>query len=65
MVTNVKPGDDGKVRRVTLKYRNDGERLFRETSRSVRDLVIINSVNDCKLIKDMYDRFKSVDTGFN
>ncbi|XP_066912130.1 uncharacterized protein [Clytia hemisphaerica] len=64
MVINVKPGDDGKVRRVAVKYRNDSEKSFRETSRSVRDLILIHSVNDCDLMKDMYEMSKTVDNDF-
>ena len=65
MISKVEPGNDGKVRRVIVKYRNDGEKSFRETSRSVRDLVLIHSVNDCELMKDMYEMSKSVDSDFD
>ena len=65
MISSVQPGDDNKVRRVHVKYRNDGEKTFRETARSVRDLVLIHSVNDCDLMKDMYEMSKNVDKNFS
>ena len=46
MVNDVKIGDDGHVRKVTLQYQNDNESVKRETCRSVRNLILIHPVDD-------------------
>lgn len=64
MITNVEMGDDGNVRFVIVKYQNDNEKVPRETRRSVRNLVLIHSVDDCDIMKDLGDIAKNVDVKF-
>ena len=45
-VVEVNPGVDGNVRQVKVVYQNENESGTRETTRSVRSLVLITSVND-------------------
>ena len=61
MVDPLDVGKDGKVRRVSVKYKNLNEKVFRETSRSVRDLVLISSVDECDATRDIGEMAKKVD----
>eukprot|EP00794_Sanderia_malayensis_P001062 gene1062-biopygen292 len=53
MVTDAIVGKDGKVRRVAVKYRNANENVVRETSRSVRNLVLITAVDDSDIMEEI------------
>ena len=61
MVSDTDVGNDGNVRRVTVKYQNANENVPRQTSRSVRGLVVINSVDECDVMKDIGEMAKNVD----
>lgn len=61
MVTALNVGKDGNVRRVTVKYQNVNEKVPRHTSRSVRDLVLINSVDECDSMKEIGEMARNVD----
>lgn len=65
MVKSVEIGDDGKVRRVTLKYQNQNEKVHRETTRSVRNLVLINSIDDSDIMFEISEMAKRVDDSIN
>ena len=62
IISKVEIGDDGKVRCVVVKYRN--ENVSRETRRSVRNLILIHSVDDCDIMKDLGDIAKNVDVQY-
>jgi len=64
IISSVEVGDDDKVRCVIVKYRNENEKVLRETRRSVRNLVLIHSVDDCDIMKDLGDIAKNVDLKF-
>jgi len=61
MVTNVEVGRDGNIRRVTLKYQNQNEKVPRETTRSVRNLVLIHSIDDSDIMYEIGEMAKRVD----
>ena len=45
-VTRVVPGTDGKVRCVTVRYRNQDSNQFLEIERPIQRLIVILPVND-------------------
>ena len=49
IVVAVDVGNDGLVRRASVRYKNAGEQVFRETRRSTRTLVIIQHVDAMEL----------------
>ena len=53
MVKHVEKGKDGKVRKVNVKYRNGNENCDRDTYRSVRELVLIHSIDDIDLVNEI------------
>ena len=61
MVKDVEIGGDCKVRRVVVRYRNSNENVPRETSRSVRNLVLIHPIDDCDVIKVIGEIARAVD----
>ena len=61
MVINVDVGKDDKVRHVTIRYRNTNENNFREIKRSVQNLVLIRTVDDCDVMNELGEMAKSVD----
>ncbi|XP_066927799.1 uncharacterized protein [Clytia hemisphaerica] len=64
IISNVEVGDDDKVRCVIVKYRNENEKVSRETRRSVRNLILIRSVDDSDIMKELGDIAKNVDMKF-
>ena len=64
IIKDVELGNNSKVRRVIVRYRNHNENVSRETSRSVRDLVLIHSVDDCDLMKEIGEMAENVDNAF-
>ena len=64
IIKSVELGNDSKVRRATVTYRNDSENVSRETSRSVRDLVLIHSFEDFNLMKEIGEMARNVDSMF-
>ena len=61
IISNVETGDDGKVRCVNVKYQNENEKVHRETRRSVRNLVLIHSVDEFYFMKELGEIAKNVD----
>ncbi|XP_066919855.1 uncharacterized protein [Clytia hemisphaerica] len=55
MIKDVVVGDDGNVRKVTVSYQNENESVKRETVRSVRNLVLIHSVDDPDLFNELHE----------
>ena len=55
MVCAISPTKDGKIRKVTIKYRNFNENVFRFTQRAVRELVIIHHVDELSIYEQLYE----------
>ena len=53
-VIDVIPGADGNVRQVRVEYQNENEIGKRETTRSVRSLVLIHSIEDVNVEEEMF-----------
>ena len=53
MVTSVSAGQDGVIRKVNVKYRNQNENVDRETCRSTRQLVMIHLVDELSLMQEL------------
>ena len=53
MVTSVSAGQDGVIRKVNVKYRNQTENVDRETCRSTRQLVMIHLVDELSLMQEL------------
>ena len=53
MIDEVTVGKDGKVRSVTIKYRNASENICRTTHRAVRSLVIIHRIDEIDLMEEL------------
>ena len=56
MITAVEPSKDGIVRKVRVKYHNANETTNRETFRSVRNLVLIQSIDEVDFIDEVHDK---------
>ena len=54
MIKSIETGDDGNVRRVVVEYKNPNESGKRETSRSVRSLVLVHGINDSDLFTELF-----------
>ena len=65
MVEGTHPGTDGKIRSVTVKYRNSNENIDRFTNRSVRQLVLIHEANEFDTTNDMFSACNYVHVLFN
>ena len=61
MVSEVRPGSDGVVRKVVVKYRNATENVDRTTNRSVRTLVVIHRVDETNIPQELYEMSRSAD----
>ena len=58
MVSELKSGKDGQIRRVVVEYQNHNESVKRTTIRGVRDLVIISPVEELDIyesLNQLYD----------
>jgi len=58
IITDVEPGKDGVVRKVKVSYRNSNESSNRETYRSVRNLVLIQSTDEFDLMEELAEKAK-------
>ena len=65
IIEDVKPGQDGKIRSVNVRYRNSNENVNRYTTRSVRQLVKIHSAEELDELHDMHKAANFSDTKFN
>ena len=55
VVDEVSVGSDGKIRAVTVRYRNAAEAADRKTFRAVRSLIIIHSVDEIDIMQELGD----------
>ena len=58
IVSGLKKGRDGLIRKVLVEYKNHNENVRRTTERGVRDLVIISSVDELDIyesLNQLYD----------
>ena len=53
MIDDVKISRDGRIRSVTIRYRNSNENIDRTTNRAVRSLVIIHRVDEIDLMEEL------------
>ena len=53
MVDSVDVGEDNKVRKVTVKYRNHNENVDRYTTRATRSLVVIRRYDESNVMEDL------------
>ena len=53
MVKSVLCGEDGKIRKVILRYQNSNENVDRETYRSVRELVVIHRIDELDILQEL------------
>ena len=60
MVDSVNIGTDGKIRAVTVKYRNSSENVSRTTFRAVRKLIIIHRVDEIDLMEELGEAARDV-----
>ena len=65
MVEKIHSGTDGKIRSVTLKYRNHNENTDRFTTRAIRQLVLIHEVNEVDTNDDQFYACNYVHVLFN
>lgn len=55
MVNKAQRGEDGNVRRVEVAYKNVNEDIKRLTTRSVRHLVLIHSIGELDIGKELFE----------
>ena len=53
MIEDAKVSKDGRIRSVTIRYRNSNENIDRTTNRAVRSLVIIHRVDEVDLMEEL------------
>ena len=53
IVSSIKRGKDGHVRKVDVKYQNHNEAIKRVTQRGVRDLVIVHSIDELDIYEEL------------
>ena len=54
MVSEVRPGADGIIRKIVVTYRNASEGVDRTTTRSVRTLVVIHRVDELNIHQELH-----------
>ena len=64
MVTDVVIDKDGCIRKAKVKFRNHNENTDRETFHAVRSLVVIHSIDDIDIMKDLYTMAQYADREF-
>ena len=60
IVTATVQGRDGTIRLVEVEYQNPDENIKRRTNRGVRELIVIQQVNEIDLSKELYELGKYV-----
>ena len=65
MVESINTGADGKVRSVTVKFRNHNENINRYTTRAIRQLVLIHEASEVDTNDEQFHASNSVHTFFN
>ena len=58
LIHSVNKSSDGKVRKVEVKYKNVNEKVFRYTSRAVRELVIIHHIDEIGISGELFELCK-------
>ena len=58
IIKDVSLGRDGRIRKVTVAYKNANESTFRTSSRAVRELVVIHRANEESLQENLYEAFE-------
>ena len=56
MITKVEPTKDGIVRKVQVKYTNSNESSSRETYRSVRNLILVQSIDEMDFMEELLEK---------
>ena len=64
IVKSVIVGDDGLIRKASVRYRNHNESIDRETYRSVRTLVVIHKVNELDILQELAEIANIADCKF-
>ena len=64
MIEEVNLGRDGNIRSVNIKYRNSNEKVNRFTTRAVRQLVVIHTIDEVDKLNDLYSAAHFVDAKF-
>ena len=54
MVKSIIRDRDGKIRKVVVEYQNASERVKRQTTRSVRTLVLIHAIDELDFSKELF-----------
>lgn len=54
IIKNVSVDRDGKIRKVVVEYQNSTENVKRETTRSVRSLVLIHGIDELDISKELF-----------
>ena len=62
MVESAEAGNDGKVRKVKVKYRNHNESVDRFTTRSIRTLVVIRRYNESSVMEELNELSRYVES---
>ena len=52
-ISSAPRGNDGKIRKVTVTYRNHHENVDRDTKRAVRELVMIHPINELSIVAEL------------
>ena len=56
MITKLEPIKDGVVRKVQVKYTSSNEISSRETYRSVRNLILIRSIDEMDFMEELHEK---------
>ena len=62
MVESAEAGNDGKVRKVKVKYRNHNESVDRFTTRAIRTLVVIRRYNESSVMEELNELSRYVES---
>ena len=58
-ITKTYVSADRKIRKVDVKYRNSNEKVDRETTRAVRQLIMIHPVDETSLFEELHECFRN------
>ena len=62
IIDSVNVGKDGKVRKVSVRYRSHNEKVDRYTSRAVRSLVVIRRYDESNVMEDLNELSRYVES---
>ena len=63
-VEDVEYSLDGVIRTVVISYKNDGEKIFRKTRRSVRKVAVLHHEGDLELVEELNEASKGAGQQF-